>query len=480
MKGRKLMGWGVCVAILFNCSFAFAIQYIEPYLQAPKQDGMTILWWTNSSQPNSSVEYGLGNYNNTVAASNDYVSSMNLYKHEVKLNGLSTETTYNYRVQSGSTLSNSYTFKTAINRSSNFRFALLGDGRTDNSTVISRHKHMVDMAGDRGADFIIEAGDQVKAGTASHWNTLYRNIVTNSAGGSSYGSKIPYMTAVGNHEIWDGSSYDSGNLTTSMARYKAFMANPSNGSSNPNWNERYYSFKYGAATFIVLDLNNTSSNSYDNHDYLPDGSTPDWEPGSEQYNWMVNQLQQAQQDSAFTFVIAHPSPYSRGVHGSPSDTQRGYQLRALDPVWRQYGVDAVLTSHDHTVEHCLTGPAGFENDMDVNDPNNLNYLVMGNSGYSSRYAEDGWNTWMDIEGNDGPPYYTKYFYSWAGNDSLSSFWDVNIVNEGNNLWRADFQVVRSDGQIFDPFSIERTDPVPGPATVSLMVIALAGMLRRKN
>ena len=477
MRKRSLKGRAVIVCSFFlSYSTVFAGQYIEPYLQYPTQDGMTILWWTNTSEPSSQVEYGIGNYSNTVSATNEYISSMGLYKHEVRITGLSTETTYNYRTRSGSTVSNSYTFKTAINRSSNFRFALLGDGRTDNSAVVARHKNMIEMAGNRGSDFIIEAGDMVKYGTASHWETLYRQIVTNTSGGSSYGSKIPYMTAVGNHEIYDG-GYAGGNLTTSMARYKAFMANPDNGSSNSNWKERYYSFKYGVATFIVLDLNNTSDDSYDNHDYLNDGDTPDWEPGSEQYNWMISQLQQAQDDSAFTFVIAHPSPYSRGVHGDPSDSQRGYELRALDSVWRQYGVDAVMTSHDHLVEHCLTGPDGFEEDMDVTDPDNLNYLVMGNSGRSSRDADSGWNTWMDITGNDGAPYYTKYFYSWAGNDSLSSFWDINIVNEGDNKWRADFQIVRSDGSTFDSFSIERIDPVPEPTTIGLLICAL-GLLAR--
>ncbi|HID72456.1 TPA: hypothetical protein EYP38_00825 [Candidatus Micrarchaeota archaeon] len=130
----------------------------------------------------------------------------------------------------------------------------------------------------------------------------------------------------------------------------------------------------------------------------------------------------------------------------------------MDPVFRQYGVDAVLSSHDHMVERCLTGPLGYEQAMDEADPVNLNYIVMGNSGQNARYAKDGWETWMDITGNDGPPYYTRYFYDWAGTDHVS-FVDLSIDPIGPGRWKAHFQIIRDDGEIFDPFSLERTDPL---------------------
>jgi len=250
------------------------------------------------------------------------------------------------------------------------------------------------------------------------------------------------------------------------------------------------SIKYGVATFIVLDLNNTSDDNFDNHDPLGDGHTPDWEPGSEQYNWMVNELQKAQNDGAFTFVMCHPSPYSRGVHGTDDpavDSQRGYELRALDPIFRQYGVDGVITGHDHMVEHCLTGPEGFEAAMDVTDPNNLNYLVQGNSGNSARAAEDystgDWRTWMDILGDDAAPYYTTYFYDWEHTD-YRSFLDINFVNLGNGIWRADFRTMRvddagADAGTFDEFSLTRMD-IPEPATLSLLAVGAVALIRRKK
>jgi len=187
-------------------------------------------------------------------------------------------------------------------------------------------------------------------------------------------------------------------------------------SANPNWDERYYSLTYGPATFIVLDANNSDNSHYDNHQLLPNGSTPDWAPYSEQYYWLIEELKKAKENSAFTFVMFHPAPYSRGIHGQPGEEQSGYNIRILDPLFRNLGVDGVFTSHDHMAERSLTGPPGFEDEMDGEDDKNLNYFVMGNSGYESRAEMPGWENWMSIHNNRGKPYYTVYGYDWSAQD----------------------------------------------------------------
>ena len=382
------------------------------------------------------------------------------------LSGLEPETTYPYRARSGALLSPEYTFRTAIRRSSSFHIALLGDARTDDDAVIGRHRGITRLAWAQRPALALHGGDFVYSGDQVHWDRFWRRIATASDPddpGLPFASQIPYYFVVGNHEIYKHDSslergYDAGNLTSTMARFRAYVDHPPNGSRTPDWEERYYAFTYGVVTFIVMDTNNTREDAFDNHHYLPDGSPPDWEPGSEQYEWLVRRLEAARDSSAFTFVLMHPAPYCRGVHGDPDESQSGWQLRALDSVFRQYGVDAVLTSHDHMVERCLTGPPGYEQAMDETDPANLNYIVMGNSGHSARYAKDGWETWMDITGNDGPPYYTRYFYDWAGTDHVS-FVDISIDPLDHGTWKAHFRIVRDDGEIFDPFSLERMNPL---------------------
>jgi len=452
-------------SLLVTTTTIMAAIHIQPYLQNPQPDGITVMWWTDSDEPNSSVHYGQVNLEDSTDASDQYISVMEMWLHEANLTGLETATEYDYKVVSGGDQSNIYTFKTAARRESDFHFAVLGDGRTDNGTVIARHRNIVNLAASYNPDLVFETGDMVYKGQSWHWIDFFRRIITASDPcdpGADLASRVPFHTAIGNHEIYT-SGWNNGSLDYAMARYKSLFNHPANGSSNPYWEERYYTIKYACATFIVLDTNNDLSTSgYDNHDYLGDYETPPWAPGSQQYIWMVDQLAQAQSDSVFTFVLFHPSPYCRGAHGDPCEPQRGIEIRTLDTVFRQYAVDAVFTSHDHMVEHCLTGPDGFHVQMDLADPNNLNWFVQGNSGHTSRMAQTGWETWMDVLDNDAQPFYTLYFYSWAGDNTLSSFLDVDIAYKGYGLWQATFQTVRSDGQVYDVCAFQREDPIYTP------------------
>lgn len=466
---------------------------IGPYLQNVTPDAITVIWWTDFStvgHPNR-VEYGPG-FGNTSDAVQSEEASFSAYayryKQQARLTGLTGNQEYSYRVRSDSSLdsytSAAYTFHTAPGRNDDVHFAVMGDGRNDNQAIIDRHKMVFTKALSHGADFVLYGGDMVHYGSATapaadeDWKQYLTEIMCTggSQTGSGAGNLVPVYMAVGNHEIYrSGAGYDGG-LTTSMARYMAICDNPDNGSSTPDWQERYFAFWYGPCYVICLDANNTSDDALDNHDFLADGTTPDWEPGSEQYVWMTNQLDYAQQNAALTFVCFHPASYSRGVHGDPGDSQRGIELRVLDPVFRQYGVDGVMVSHDHMVERCVSGPAGFHteyanglaNVLTWRDEDNLNYFTQGNSGQSSRSADAGWETWMDITGNNAAPFYTAYFYEWSGNDSYSSFTDVDVAwVSSSSKWRATFQVVRTDAagntSTHDAFWIERADPLGGPA-----------------
>jgi len=72
-----------------------------------------------------------------------------------------------------------------------------------------------------------------------------------------------------------------------------------------------------------------------------------------QYQWLENQLADAQTNSRFTFVSFHQVPYSVGYHGRayPGDTQPGVPTRVLTNLFCRYGVDAVICGHDEMYEH---------------------------------------------------------------------------------------------------------------------------------
>jgi hypothetical protein len=447
--------------------------YILPYVQNVTETGVTVLWWTEGVATPSRVEYGDGFLQHAAGVTED-VRSVGKTLHTAFISGLRPGTPCTYRVRHGDATSPESTFRTAVERSEGFRFAVLGDGRTDDDDVIARHRAITRLALSRAPAFAIHNGDMVATGEQDHWDRFWRRVVTPSDPtypGVPFATSIPYYLVLGNHELLEGMTlhnfgFGSGNFDTAVARFQAYVEVPRNGSSTPRWEERYYSFRYGAASFIVLDTNNTSDDALDNHDYLPDGSTPDWEPGSEQHGWLVRQLEEANRTSVFTFVLMHPSPYSRGAHGDPDDGQSGWHVRALDPLFRQHGVDAVISSHDHVAERCMTGPPGFEARMDPADPTSLSYFVTGNAGHSTRRAARGWMEWMDVRDDDSAPFHSVYFYDWARSEHTSLL-EVDIEpTSPPGRWRAVFRLVRDDGAIFDQFSIERDDPVrpPVPST----------------
>ncbi len=148
---------------------------------------------------------------------------------------------------------------------------------------------------------MVQTGSGTTPGTDRYWGVFLTNVLCAGAGqsGSGLGNRIPVFMAAGNHEIYrSGGGYAGGNLSDSMARFRAACANPGNGSTNAHWAERYYAFAWGPCYFICLDANNTSGSAFDNHDTLNAGDTPDWEPGSEQYQWLIGRLDQARRQAA--------------------------------------------------------------------------------------------------------------------------------------------------------------------------------------
>ena len=436
--------------------------YIEPYLQNVFGNGISILWWTYKQPEKSYVIYGLDT-TNTEKSTVEYYPEVRKYLNIVRLTGLKPNTTYKYQSVSDSYISNNYTFKTSSINNEDVHFCLLGDGRTDDIFIVANHQRILEHILLKKPDFVLYNGDMVKNGDNYHWDIFFRNIMTKTVNGSIISSIIPFFYSVGNHEISDpvNQGYETGGLLNTMKRYKAFIDVPSNNSINPDWEERYYSFKYGPASFIVLDSNNTSDDKYDNCSSIPDNVTPDWEPGSEQYKWLVNQLDIASSSSAFTFVMFHHAPYTKGSHGSIDDRHSGYHLRVLDSLFRSKGVDGAFVAHDHLVERCLTGPEGFWNKFDETDPNNLNYFVQGNGGEGARTPQIGWENWMQIPNAPKGSYYSRYFYDWEST-TARSFSDIILHYVGDNVWQATFKVIKVQDDnvesIHDEISFTRSMP----------------------
>lgn len=185
-------------------------------------------------------------------------------------------------------------------------------------------------------DFILSAGDQVEtASTNLQYNLfLAPQILRN----------IPVATTMGNHDFYH-------------PLYKYHFNNPNEFEDelvqSPGGSG--YHFTRGKALFIVLDSN------------IP---TPVHQ------ELLVKQAIEANPDAVWRVVLMHHSIYGSG--GEPNGTNL---WRFYAPVFDRYGVDLVLSGHDHT--HCRTYP--IKNNKIVADGQGVVYLC-ANSASGSKYS----------------------------------------------------------------------------------------------
>ena len=344
--------------------YAESVNLIKgPYLQAVTPNSIVVVWETDVPG-DSVVEYGL-----TSAYGLEATDVASTTHHAVTVEGLSPYATYHYRVQTnGNVLSDDSTFKTAADATQGtFSFAVYGDNRTNHAD----HQSVVNRALTLAPDFVLNTGDLVADGTvAGQWDTFFdieRELL-----------KIaPFFPSLGNHE-------------RNSNNYFALFHLPNN--------ERYYSFDYGNAHIVALEVDGYQSYS----------------AGSTQYNWLANDL--ASTSQPWKFVFFHFPPYSSGSHGDDATAQRD-----LVPLFEQYGVQVVFNGHDHDYERSLV--------------NGVNYIVAGGGG-APLYSVSG-----------GP--YTVYAES-----------TLHVVSLSVNQHTLTSVGVRPDGTTFDQFTMTCT-PLSG-------------------
>ena len=88
-----------------------------------------------------------------------------------------------------------------------------------------------------------------------------------------------------------------------------------------------YDFTFGNAHIVVLDTNPVSGR---------------FSTGSEQLLWLEKVLKGSRSD--WKLVMFHHPLYSSGRHKSNLEMRR-----VLEPIFETYGVDMVMSGHDHLV-----------------------------------------------------------------------------------------------------------------------------------
>ncbi len=431
----KMASWLVGLVALCGCTFDAACGEISftvcPYLQSVTENSIIVCWESNAAS-DGTIEYWIQGSQQSMLITVDSAQ-----RHEVPLSGLQPGTCYGYRVRiPAEGLGTNFTagFRTALTEDAPFSFAVYGDSR-ERDEEDQRHKSVVDCVRAFSPAFVIHLGDIVNIGGSPYYWNIFWTTVAPPSGEESLAGNVPLYPVIGNHEYF---ARAGGYSDEAIETYQSYFVVPPNGleSEHPEWADRFYSFRYGPALFIILDVNNDSDPDYDLNTALTEGP-PDIHPGSPQYEWLINLLSTARAECAFTFVCFHHSPYSSGPYGKDAPMK----MRFLDPVFRQYGVDAVFTSHDHVYERCETCLDGYP----------IHYFVEGAGGANLYARAVGWDqpgSWMWDEAN--LTYYTKAF-----DNASYSFIRVDMVPLGGGAWRATFSATRANGEVFDVIQIRR-------------------------
>lgn len=318
---------------------------VEPYLQNPTSDAVTIRWLSEGS------DAGL----NTGSGVRLFVYS-------------DTETQPESR-----TSQVSWAEPTGANRPAwvNGQYvATETEGYTQNLSIVASRAAEAQALG--RATMIALPGDLVESGGEQRdWDEFWRH----SAGSEgTVASSTAIVPGLGNHDNYGGpgslGGYSPAAATAAANKYLTYFEVPDNGASYADHTGRYHRVDFGPVTMLTIDSSNggTQGTSTDTNFFLDNTANPqipDYMPGSEQYQWLESQLQDARADGQVIFVQYHHAAYSVGPHGYPAgsgtgfDTQSGQPLRVLTPLLDAYDVSAVFSGHDEMYEHSIVDGIHF-------------------------------------------------------------------------------------------------------------------------
>lgn len=234
------------------------------------------------------------------------------HHHAITFANLLPDTTYAYRVGDGVQWSEWFHFRTASKEAAPFTFLFMGDVQNN---ILETYSRLVREAYKKAPDarLVLHAGDMVEgAHNERQWHEWF------TAAGWLNGS-MANLPAAGNHE-YSGltqAAHKAKNRQLSVQWNQQFTL-PQNGPQGLK--ETTYFIDYQGVRFIMLN------------------STVEV---AKQTNWLKQVLENNPQK--WTVVTFHHPIFSAAYHKDNKEVRTQWQ-----PLFEQYGVDLVLTGHEHT------------------------------------------------------------------------------------------------------------------------------------
>jgi 3',5'-cyclic AMP phosphodiesterase CpdA len=421
------------------------------------------------------------------------------WRHRVPVGGLQPDSLYTYTVTQGaSTYTN--TFRTAPTASTNrtMRFVAISDsetlvlGRTrfrewsattpqtaastgrpagtgpgrnqyflTETTGYRENLRQIEL---RNPDVLLMPGDLIE-GTANECQRRWDEFWRHNAG--DYDDLLggrPLVAAIGNNCIYNGGGANTANPLVQYARqqWSAYFDYPAN--NDPAAKDLYFRTDYGPITILTLcsvgahgandnvappvgegfsainpAIRDTNRAWLVNYPY---GDLPDFNIGTAQWDWAVQQLAAARAAGQIIFVQWHHTPYSRGIHGtSVTSNQSGEAMRIYAPLMEQYRVAGVFCGHSEVSEM-----SWFDLDQ---DGRGVFLWDVGAAGDGLRGVEDSVGAtaanianWRNNPSNlEGQAWTPNPYHVWSADQSEPETWNGNqLVSGGKHYGFLEFDV----------------------------------------
>ena len=317
------------------------VDWMNPYLQTMTSSSVYICWHSDNVS-SSIVEYGTSP-SLDLQTTGTYENISGKKWHTVQLTDLEPNTEYYYHCISEtdtSAISRFRTRKLPGTANTHIRFVLIGDTRNDsymthNISEIIEGQLTDDYGQDwqNEVDMVINVGDIVTIGSVvdQYTNEYFLPF-------SNLTNKVPFYVSIGNHENESPNYYK-------YMKYEELTGDPYD--PPHNFNEKFYTFRYGSCQFIALNSN-----------------IPYRIP--QQTEWLENILESCETDPNIDFVFTfchHPGHTEIWPEGNTD-----YIQDDIISLLKNYSKSTMLSyGHSHDYEHGIvelnaTNPQ-YNNDM---------------------------------------------------------------------------------------------------------------------
>ena len=329
---------------------------------------------------------------NTFNCDSKYSYLSSKFTHTATITGLSPKTKYTYTVNSGSKdFTGNFVTTTSLNDSNNetLKFAFLTDTQVDNATdakaygaICNRINNLNDI------NLVYIAGDitNIADNESQYENLFYNQGLYKNEGQNMFGNHLLAVTQ-GNHDV---------------SNFTGHIKAPS---ASKEVSDDVYSFDYGAAKFIVLNLETATKND---------------DIRNAQKEYLEKEVKEAKDNNKWVIVSFHKSIYTGASHIVDSDVKAARKF--WGPLLADLNVDIVLEGHDHVYARGFVTKEGTNANLEQNADGSYSkhdgsplYMVGGHSGGLKWYKK------IDYKVTEGDPLSENY-----------SFLDINSADPKYN------------------------------------------------